>query len=156
MPKTRAIHCVKMKIFVTVQAQNMRSWVPRILNHLRSTPHLKYTKIISSIKNFRLLWAGGGWATQTRRHKCSFCDINWVSLFEILERLRSTFTPSSLTPVLSLRILLDSIVSAYFLFWEILNLNLTFAVNVNLNLCITAKAWKSIASRVSFTLVLSR
>ena len=46
------------------------------------------------IENFRLLWAGGGWATQTRTHKYSFCEIYSVSLFEILERLRSTFAPN--------------------------------------------------------------
>ena len=31
---------------------------------------------------------------QTRMYKCSFCEIHSDSLFEILERLRFTFTPN--------------------------------------------------------------
>ena len=50
--------------------------------------------MMEKIENFRLLWAGGGWAMQTRTHTCSFCEIYSVSLFEILERLRFTFTPN--------------------------------------------------------------
>ena len=37
-------------------------------------------------------------------------------------------------PVLSIRIVSGQFLSAYFLFWEILNLNLLFAVNVTVNL----------------------
>ena len=47
---------------------------------------------MKNIENFCLLWAGGGWAPQTRTHKCSCCEMYSVSLFEILERLRFTFT----------------------------------------------------------------
>ena len=80
---------------------------------------------------------------------------SFPGLRQRIERLRFTFTPngklefvprdqvfpyvpftvyyfytkiSSFIPVLSLRIFLDCFLSAYFLFWEILNLNLTFTV----------------------------
>ena len=80
---------------------------------------------------------------------------SFPGLRERIERLKFTFTPnrkrefvardqvfpyfpftvyyfytkiSSFIPVLSLRIFLDCFLSAYFLFWEILNLNLTFTV----------------------------
>ena len=39
--------------------------------------------MMKKIENFRLLWDGCGWATQTRTHKCSFCEMHSVSLFEI-------------------------------------------------------------------------
>ena len=48
--------------------------------------------MMKKTENFRLLWAVVGWVTQTRTHKCSCCEMYSVSLFEILERLRFTFT----------------------------------------------------------------
>ena len=60
----------------------------------------------------------------------------WPSFPLKCHLLLITFThkKSSLMPVLSIRIVSGQFLSAYFLFWEILNLNLLFAVNVTVNL----------------------
>ena len=60
----------------------------------------------------------------------------WPSFPLKCHLLLITFThkKSSFMPVLSIRIVSGQFLSAYFLFWEILNLNLLFAVNVTVNL----------------------
>ena len=56
-------------------------------------------------------------------------------------------------PVLSIKIVLGGFLSAYFLFLEILNLNLTFAVNVILNLSNVISS-RNLPLRRTYTLTL--
>ena len=70
----------------------------------------------------------------------------WPSFPLKCHLLLITFThkKSSLMPVWSIRIVSGQFLSAYFLFWEILNLNLLFAVNVTVNLSNMEKERKTL------------